>query len=82
MMLISQMQKARSRMRLATGIIVLTAALAVVILWTSGATSAWVSTEVMAGAGLGVIVVACVVGVWVRNWKRRRLMDARDSALW
>ena len=69
-------------MRVATGIIVLAAALGVVALRTSGAPGAWVSTGVMAGAGLGVIVVAWVVGVWLRNRKRRRLMDARDSALW
>lgn len=69
-------------MRLATGIIVLAAALGAVKLWTSGATSGWVSTKVMLGAGLGVIVFAWVVGVWLRNRQRRRLMDARDSALW
>ena len=69
-------------MRLAIGIIVLAAALGAVKLWTSGATSGWVSTGVMVGAGLGVIVVAWVVGVWLRNRQRRRLIDMRDSALW
>jgi Tfp pilus assembly protein PilW len=69
-------------MRLAIGIIVLAAALGAVKLWTTGATSGWVSTEVMVGAGLGVIVVAWVVGVWLRNRQRRRLIDMRDSALW
>ena len=69
-------------MRLAIGIIVLAAALWEVKLWTSGATSGWVSTGVMVGAGLGVIVVAWVVGVWLRNRQRRRLIDMRDSALW
>lgn len=81
-MFISEMLKARSGMRLAIGIIVLVAALGAMKLWTSGATSGWASTEVMVGAGLGVIVVAWMVGAWLRNRQRRRLMDARDSALW
>jgi len=69
-------------MRLATGIVVLAAALGAATLWTSGATGGWVSTGVMVGAGLGVIVVAWVVVVWLRNRQRGRLMDTRDSALW
>ena len=69
-------------MRVATGIIVLAATLGAVKLWTSDATSAWVSTGVMVGAGLGVIVVAWVVGVRLRNRQRRRLMDMQGSALW
>lgn len=81
-MFISEMSKTRSGMRLATGFIVLAAALGAVKLWTSGATSGWISTGVVVGAGLGVIVVAWVVGVRLRNRQRRRLMDARDSALW
>ena len=69
-------------MRLVIGIIVLAAALGVVKLWPSGAIGGWVSTGAMVGAGLGVVVVAWIVGVWLRNRQRRRLMDARDSALW
>ena len=69
-------------MRVATGIIVLTAMLGAVKLWTSGATGAWVSTGVTVGAGLGVIVVAWLVGVRLRNRQRRRLMDMQGSALW
>lgn len=69
-------------MRLAIGIIVLAAALGAVALWASGAISNWFLTGVMAGAGLGVIVFAWVVGIWLRNRQRRRLMDMRDSALW
>ena len=69
-------------MRVAIGIIVLAAALGAVELWTSGATSDWVSTGVMMGAGLGVVAVAWIVGLWLRNRQRRRLMDTRDSALW
>ena len=69
-------------MRVATGIFVLAATLGAVELWTSDATSAWVATGVMVGAGLGVIVVAWVVGVRLRNRQRRRLMDMQGSALW
>ena len=69
-------------MRLAIRIFVLAAALGAVALWTSGAMSNWVLTGVMAGAGLGVIVFTWVVGIWLRNRQRRRLMDMRDSALW
>jgi len=73
------MQKERSEMRLTAGIIVLVAALGAVELWTSGATIGW---GAMVGAVLGVIVVAWVVRGWLRNRKRRRLTDMRDSALW
>ena len=69
-------------MRVATGIIVLAATLGAVKLWASDATSAWDSTGVMVGAGLGVIVVAWVMGVRLRNQQRRRLMDMQGSALW
>lgn len=81
-MFISEMQEARSRMRLAIGIIVLAAAVGAVELWTSGEISNWVLTGVMAGAGLGVIVFTWLVRIWLRNRQRRRLMDMRDSALW
>lgn len=69
-------------MKIATRIIVLAVALGAVRLWSPGATSSWVSIGVAVGAGLGVIVVAWIVGVWLRNRQRRRLMDTRDSALW
>ena len=69
-------------MRVAIGIIVLAAALGVVKLWTSDATSDWVFTGVMVGGGLGVVTVAWIVGLWLRNRQRRRLMETRDSALW
>lgn len=81
-MFISEMKKARSVMRLVGGIIVLAATLGAVKLWTSDATGGWVSTGAMIGAGLGVFVVAWMVGIWLRNRQRRRGMDRRDSALW
>jgi hypothetical protein len=81
-MFISEMKKARSGMRIVSGIIVLAATLGAVKLWTSDATGGWVSTGAMIGAGLGVFVVAWMVGIWLRNRQRRRFMDRRDSALW
>jgi hypothetical protein len=66
-------------MRQAIGVIVLVAALVAAELWTSGAKRGW---GAMVGAGLGIIMVAWVVKVWLRNRQRRRLMDMRDSALW
>ena len=55
------------------------AALAAVKLWTSGGAIAW---GAMVSAGLGVIVLAWIVGVRLRSRQRKRLMDMRDSALW
>ncbi len=78
-MFIREMGKERSEMRLATGIIVLVAALMAAELWTSGAHVGWGTTLV---AGLGIIVVVWVARAWFRNRQRRRLMDMRDSALW
>ena len=73
------MQKERSEMRLTAGIIVLVAALGAVELWMSSGVIDW---GAMVSAGLGVIVLAWVVRVWLRNRQRRRLTDMRDSALW
>jgi hypothetical protein len=81
-MFIGEMQGARSGMKVAAGIVVLAAAVGAVKLWASGATGSWASTGVMVGAGLIVIVAAWIVGVWIRNRQRRRLMETRDSALW
>lgn len=83
-MFTSEIQKARSGMRLATGIgiIVLAATLWAVMLWTLGEIGGWISNGLMASAALGVVVVAWIVGAWLRNRQRRRLMDTRDSALW
>jgi len=81
-MVLIEMAKARSEMRLTSGISLLTAALGAVILWTFGARNGWLSAGVMVGSGLAVIVAAWVVEVWLRNRQRRRLMDMRDSALW
>jgi len=75
-------RKYPSVLRLATAILVLAAALGAVKLWTPGAIGGWVSNALMASATLGVVVVAWIVGKWLRNRQRRRLMDTRDSALW
>lgn len=68
-------------MRLGVGIIVL-AALGSVGLRMSGTIGNEVSTGAKVGAGVGAIVLVFVVGAWLRNRWRRRLMDMRDSALW
>jgi len=75
--LYGEIQKAISGMRLGVGIIVL-AALGGVGLWMSGT----IGNEVSTGAKVGAIVLFFVVGAWLRNRWRRRLMDMRDSALW
>lgn len=69
-------------MRVETGFVVLAATLGAIKLWTSGATSTWLSTGVLVGAGLCALVVALVVGLCLRNRQRRRLMDMQGSALW
>ena len=83
-MFLSGIQEARSRMRLVVviGIVVFAAALSAVNLWASEALSNGVLTGVMSGAVLAAIVFAWVLGIWLRNRQRRRLMDMQDSALW
>ena len=81
-MFISEIQKARSRMRLAIGIIVLVAALGAITLWTFEAVVNSVSTGSLLAAGLGIVVFAWVTRAWLRNRQRSRLMEMQDSALW
>ena len=81
MMFIIEMQRTHSEMRLTIVIIVLALALGAVSLWAFRATG-WASAGVMVGVALGIMVVAGVVGAWIRNRQRRRLMDMQDSALW
>ena len=69
-------------MRLAIGVVVLAAALGAVKLWAVEAKSSWVSLGVMAGAAVGIVVFAWVLGIWWRNRQRTRALDMRDSALW
>ena len=80
-MFISEIWKTRSGMRVAIAVIVLAAALGALNLWTSGAAIGWISAGVLLGAGLGAGVIAWIVGIWLRNRQRRRLIDMRDSAL-
>lgn len=81
-MFISEIQKARSRMRLAIGIVVLAVAAGAITLWASGAVGNSFSTGVLLAAGLGIVVAAWVARGWLRNRQRRRLMEMQDSALW
>lgn len=69
-------------MKFAVGFVVLVVALTLAKLWTSGETNFGMFAAVTIGVGLGVILVAWVVGVWMRKRQRRLLMETRDSALW
>jgi ABC-type polysaccharide/polyol phosphate export permease len=75
-------KKAQSGMRFAIGIVVFVAVLVVAKLWTSGPAIGGLPAGALMGAGLCVIVVAWVAGVWVRNRRRKRVLSTRDSALW
>ena len=68
-------------MRLTIAIIVLALALGVMGLWALKATG-WASAGVLVGAALGIMVIAGILGTWIRNRQRRRLLDMQDSALW
>lgn len=82
MMVRSEMTQVQPRMKLATGLIVLAAAVGAVGLWVTGAASAWVSAGAMVGVAMGLVAAALLLGVWWRNRQRRRLTAMRDSALW
>lgn len=70
-------------MRLILIVIVATlAAVGAVSLWTSKGTSDLVFTGAMVGTALGLSVLAWIVGAWLRDRQRRRLMEMQDSALW
>ena len=69
-------------MRLATGAVVLAVMLGAVKLWPFNTISDWASTTIIVSAGFGLILIASIVGIWLRNRQRRRLTDMRDSALW
>ena len=69
-------------MRLVTGAAGLAATIGAVKLWTLNKINDWASTAIVVSAGLGLIVVALVVVVWLHNRQRRRVTDMRDSALW
>lgn len=79
---ISEMLKACLGMRIVYGIVLLVAVLGAFKFWSTGSTGLWISTEVVVGAGLGVVAVSWMVSLWLRNRRRRRLMRTRDSALW
>jgi hypothetical protein len=69
-------------MKFVIGALALTALLGAAILWMSKTSHTWESTTVLIGIGLGLIVVVWMLGAWLRERKRRRLTDMRDSALW
>ena len=69
-------------MRLAISAVGLAAMLGAFIQWPFNTINDWASTAMMVSAGLGLIVVASIVGIWWRNRQRRRESSMRDSALW
>ena len=81
MMFIIETKKAPSGMRLTIAIIVMALALGAVSLW-AFKWAAWASTGMMLGTAFGIMVVAGMVWIWIRNRQRRRLMEMQDSALW
>jgi uncharacterized membrane protein YdjX (TVP38/TMEM64 family) len=69
-------------MRLVSAIVILTSALGAVGLWASPAIGDQISTGFKVSAALVILVVVWIFAVWLRNRRRRRMMDLRDSALW
>lgn len=69
-------------MRLVAGLLIFGAALATVAMWDVEATWAWATDAVMVGVVLGTIVAVGLVGRWLRQRQRRRMLGLRDSALW
>ena len=69
-------------MRVVAGIVAVIVALAAVKLWSSGVAGGWASASFMVSAALGVIVVAWIVRIGLRNRQGRQSMATRDSALW
>jgi len=69
-------------MKFAIGALALATLLGAAMFWVSKTSHPWQSTTVLIGIGLGLIVVVGMLGAWLRDRKRRRLTDMRDSALW
>ena len=69
-------------MKIVTGISTLAASLGAALLWKSGGLNGLLSVGLVAGVGLGVIVIAGAIVRWSRSRRRRQIMDMRDSALW
>lgn len=71
-----------SRMKLVTGISALAVLSAVALLWKTDGDNSLLSMGLFAGVGLGAIAITGVLVKWLRNRRRRQIMDMRDSALW
>jgi hypothetical protein len=54
----------------------------VALLWKTGGDNSLLSMGLFAGVGLGAIAITGVLVKWLRNRRRRQIMDMRDSALW
>lgn len=71
-----------SRMKLVTGISALAVLSAMALLWKTGDDNNLLSMGLIAAVGLGAIAITGVLVKWLRNRRRRQIMDMRDSALW
>lgn len=69
-------------MKLATGLGALAVLSLVAMLWKSGGDNSLLSMGLFAGLGLGAIAITGVIVKWLRDRRRRQIMDMRDSALW
>lgn len=70
------------RMKLVTGIGALAALLGLALLWNFGGLNGLLSAGLVTAVGLGALAIAGVLLKWLRNRRRRQIMDMRDSALW
>jgi len=70
------------RMKLVAGLSALATSIGVALLWKLNGNISLLSMSLVACVALGVIALAGVVVIWLRNRRRRELRDMRDSALW
>ncbi len=69
-------------MRIRYAVFVLVTLLGVGALWATNMTNDSSFTFALLVAGVVMIAATWTLGAWLRNRRRRRLMEMRDSALW
>ena len=69
-------------MRLAAGLILLIAVLWAAMMWDTDVLQDGASGAILVGAGVGVVLLGWMVGLWLRKRQRRRMLETRDFALW
>ena len=75
-------RKTREGMRFAAALILLITALWLATMWKTDALQASAPDVLLVGAGVGVVLLVWMVGLWLRRRQRRRILDTRDSSLW